>query len=261
MPIGGESRNAPNYSVEIQGSSDDKTRAIAILEGPPDIYGNYSWNSLEELLSDVVKMLAGTLTVNGRSFHKIAKIEKNSGTYLLHNFLCQRFFYGFGRYIQIIPKTDRFSSYKNYYTFSSPWDKAYVIFPKRDIWTIEMPKELGGYRGHRTMLKKLVRFPYREDKDFFIAKITERWGWSRLYDSQENCTEFYDVYRYLTLKWTQACMREHIINEFNELFQRLNIDAEIIVKGLLTTQEILQLRQQMCEGKISFNDAFEKCSV
>ena len=69
------------------------------------------------------------------------------------------------------------------------------------------------------------------------------------------------MYRSVTLKWAQACMREHIIKELNQLFLRLQIDAEIVVKGLPTAWEILRIRKQMCEGKISFIKAFEKCLV
>ena len=135
------------------------------------------------------------------------------------------------------------------------------------------------------MLKKLARFPdpvpsfllhkinpyewpkyfntkhYTQETKLFIARATERWGWSQRDYNSENWNEFYGMYRTITLKWAQACMREHIIKELNQLFLRLQIDAEIVVKGLPTAWEILKIRQQMCEGKISFIKAFEKCLV
>ena len=148
-----------------------------------------------------------------------------------------------------------------------------------------MPKKLGGYRGHRAMLKKLLRFPdivpsfllhkvnphewptnfntehFAQETKLFIARATERWGWNQRDYNSENWNEFYGMYRSVTLKWAQACMREHIIKELNQLFLRLQIDAEIAVKGLPTAWEILRIRKQMCEGKISFIKAFEKCLV
>ena len=39
MPIGGESDRASNFAVEIQGNPIHRNCAIAILEGPPNIYG------------------------------------------------------------------------------------------------------------------------------------------------------------------------------------------------------------------------------
>ena len=285
MPISEESDRASDFAVEVQGNSDDKNSAVAILEGPPNIYGDYRWDSLEELLSDVVEMLVGTLLEYGRSVHKIAKIKENSGTHRLHNFLCQHFLSGFGKYIQIIPKEDRDLAYEGYPILPGLWNKVYVIIPKKDIWAIEMPKKLGGYRGYRAMLRNLARFPdvappflmdqlsnqewptsfdpqlHERERAFFVAKATKRWGWDQRDSNLENWSEFYGFYRTLTLKWAQACLREHIVKELNQLFRRLDIEAEIVVKGLPTAWEILKIRQQMCEGKISFIDAFEKCLV
>lgn len=285
MPIGREPDRDPDFTVEIQGNSNHKNRAIVILEGPPNIYGNYRSDNLEKLLRDVVDILVGTLLEYGRSVHKIAKIKENGETYRLHNFLCQHFFRAFGRYIQIIPKEDRNLAYKGYPILLGLWNKAYVIIPKRDIWTIAMPKELGGYRGYCAMIRNLTRFPdvappffmpqlnmqewstnfdpqlHKRKRAFFVAKVTKRWGWNQRDYDLENWSEFYGFYRTLTLKWAQACLREHIVKELNQLFRRLDIEAEIVVKGLPTAWEILKIRQQMCEGKISFIEAFEKCSV
>ena len=259
MPIGSNSTWAPDFAVEIQGDSKHKARVIAILEGPPNIYGNYSWDNLEKLLGDVVEMLIGNLMYYGRSVHKIARIKENGKTYRLHNFLCQHFFRAFGRYIQIIPKEDRDSAYKGYPILPGLWNKAYVIIPKKDVWTIAMPKALGGYRGYRAMLKRLAWHSNIEDAEFFVAKITKQWGW--INDGQDNCNEFYYVYRILRLKWAQACLREYIVKELNQLFQRLDIEAEIVVKGLPTAWEILKIRERMCNRKISFTDALDACSV
>ena len=56
-------------------------------------------------------------------------------------------------------------------------------------------------------------------------------------------------------------MREHIAKELNRLFQRLNIEAKIVMEGLPTARKILDIRKQMREGEISLSDAFDACSV
>ena len=276
MPIGGQSDHVPNFSVEIQGKHSNEPRAIAILESLPRRYqyGEYSWRNLEKLLSDTVEKFALELVSAGCSIHKIFWDEKNGGVYRLHSFRYKWLFRVFGNYTRIIPKADRHL-----------YDKIYNIVPEKDIWGIMMPKALGGYRGYCAMLRSLARFPdiappffmdqlskqewptnfdpqlHKRERAFFVAKTTKPWGWDqRDYDS-ENWSEFYGFYRILTLKWAQACLREHIVKELNQLFRRLNIDAEIVVKGLPTAWEILKIRQQMCDGKISFIKAFEKCLV
>lgn len=275
MPIGGESDHVPNFSVEIDDRNSAEPRVIAILESLTRRYQQnwYSQPPLEKLLSDAVKAIALELAWEGRSVHKIFWDKKN-GIYRLHRFAYQWLFRVFGRYIRILPQTHW-----------HPDDKIYDVITEKDIWDIVMPKKLGSYQGHRAMLKKLIRFtdlapsflihkvnPYEWPKYFnakhyaqetkiFVARATERWGWNQRDYNSENWNEFYGMYRSITLKWAQAYLREYIIKELNQLFQRLQIDAEIVVRGLPTAWEILKIRKQMCEGKISFIEAFKKCLV
>ena len=275
MPIGGESDRAPDFSVEIRGNPDDEPSVIAILESLPRRYGfdRYSWRNLEELLIETVKKFALELVCEGRSVHKIVRDEKNGRIYRLHNFTYQWLFRFFGKYIWTIPKEDR-----------RQWNKTWDSHPEKDMWDIVMPKELGSYRGYRAMLRKLARCPnttlplinkvsiqewsayfnpqlYAREIEIFVAKIMTRWGWNQRDYNLEYRTEFYWNYRSVTMQWAQAYMREHIVNELNQLFQRLNIEAEIVVKGLPTARKILEIRQKMCEGQISFDDAFDASSV
>ena len=276
MPSGGESDRVPDFSVEIQVNPDDEPSVIAILESLPRRYGfgRYSWRNLEELLIDTVKKFALELVCEGRSVHKIVRDEKNGRIYRLHNFTYQWLFRFFGKYIWTIPKEDH-----------SLWNKTWDSHREKDMWDIVMPKELGGYRGYRAILKKLARYPdstppfliskvsiqewtanfnlqlYVREIEIFVAKIMKRWGWNQSDYNLEYRTEFYWNYRSVTMRWAQAYMREHIVNELNQLFRRLHIDAKIVVTGLPTARKILEIRQQMCEGKISFDDAFKACLV
>ena len=273
MPLGGRFSQGRDFSVEIQGSSEPDSQAITILQSlARSDHSNRP--DLKELLSDSVNEIARYLAWVGRVVYEIIRDKENDEAWQLYSFTEKRLFRVLRRYIQIIPKADQ-----------RLWQKVRVSIPKEDIWDISMPQILGGHRGYRAILKKLKRFPqivpsflmderseqkwpshfntesYRREMDLFIAKTTARWGWHMRSSGLEIWTEFYAMYRFITLDWAKACMREHIINELNQLFQRLNIKAEIVVKGLPTAREILATRQQMCEGKISFAEASEKCSV
>lgn len=276
MPIGGESDRAPKFAVEIRGGPSDKPHVLAILESLTRRY-QHNWHSqppLDELLIDAVKAIVLELVWEGRSVHKIFWDEKNDGVYRLHAFAYQWLFRVFGRYTRILPEAHW-----------HPDENIYDVSTETDIWDIMMPKKLGGYQGHRAMLKKLARCPdivpailkntvslhewpkhfnakhYAQEVKLYVARATKRWGWNQRDYNSENWNEFYGMYRSVTLKWAQACLREHIIKELNQLFLRLQIDAEIVVGGLLTAWEILRIRKQMCEGKISFIKAYEKCLV
>ena len=175
--------------------------------------------------------------------------------------------------MQLIPKADR-----------GLWKKSYAFIPAKDIWEITMPRALGGSFGHRVMLKKLSWFRYmapwltgnlterrrhayynfqehnRKSK-LSVATVTARWGWNHRESSTQNWTEFYWFYRQLQFKWAQACLREHIVKELNQLFGRLGIEAEVVVNGLPTTSDVLEIRRRMCDGNISFDKALNACSV
>ena len=275
MPVGGRPRWATNFSVEIQGNSENETRATEILESLLESLTGHPRYSPAELLSSAVKRIAGKLARNGRAVYQIVRDEKNGEACQLHGFTSQRLFRFFGRYIQIIPKADR-----------GLWEKTYVVIPERDVWGIAMPQVLGDYRGYRAMLRRLPGFqhlappflinelsrqqgwpPYYDyqryvrGSELFVARLTARWGWNQRDSSQRSRTEFYWFHRTLQFKWAQACLREHIVEELNRLFQRLGIKAEIVMKGLPTASEILAVRQRMCEGHISFIDAYNACSI
>ncbi|MCY4402714.1 MAG: hypothetical protein OXD54_09090 [Candidatus Poribacteria bacterium] len=273
MPIGGRFSQEQDFSVEIQVSSEHESQVIAILQSltDSDLFGK---SDFKQLLSDVVNKIALYLASGGRSIYEIIRDKENENAWRLYSFTDKRLFRAFGKCIQIIPKADRHL-----------WEKSYVIIPKEDIWEIAMPEVLGGFRGYRSIFKKLSRFSqivpsflmdemsqqkwptyfnvknYEKEKNLFVAKTTARWGWHMRSSGLRIWTEFYGMYRFITFDWAKACLREHIIKELNQLFRRLQIDAEIVVKGLPTAREILKTRQQMCEGKITFNEASKRCSM
>ena len=93
MPIRGESRLAPNFSVEIRGNPDHETRAIAILKSLCSRDGD-SRSSFERLLSASVGDLAHKLAAAGRAVHEIIRDEENGEAYQLYGFTFQRLFRG-----------------------------------------------------------------------------------------------------------------------------------------------------------------------
>ena len=256
MPISGRFRQTNDYSVKIVGNSEHEPRAIAILQSLTrgDVH---SRPDLMDLLSDSVNEIARYLAWSGRAVYEIIRGEESNQAWRLYSFTDKRLFRTFRNYIQIIPKADQ-----------RLWGKTHVIIPEKDIWNIEIPKVLGGYRGYRKILKKLRKFPrlgpsfftdemdkeewttyfsnelYRREMELFVAKTTARLGWHMRNSGLRIWTEFYAMYRFVTLDWAKACMREHIINELNQLFCRLHIEAETVVEGLPTAQEILKIRQQ-----------------
>jgi len=158
-------------------------------------------------------------------------------------------------------------------------ESRYVFLRRADLWRIDMPRELGGYDGHRKLLANLSRWPslgpkfYRKDmevghwpKDFVIKdyrrayemnryRLTRKWGWSGRDWHPEYITEYYQFYRLLTFRWATEVLRRHVIEEFNILFRRLGIASSIRVSGLPSPEFILDARSRMQRGEIDFAEA------
>ena len=266
MPIGRSS----GFTVTIEGDSDHTERAGTMLTSLTK-YDRHGW---EELLSDAISGIAGRLLQEGVAVHEIVKDKDDDGFYSLHSFTSKRLFHIFGKYIQVIPKADR-----------ELWGKTYILIPDKDIWKVSMPNIFGGCRGYRATRKRLARTSrrvplfwdndlskqrppayfdskfYRNEIETLGAKITARWGWHQRDYDQNNVTGFYQSYRSLRLKWAQAILREYILRELNKLLRRTGIRAKIIMEGLPTPSGILAVQEEMLKGRISFGDAYNKCSV
>ena len=96
MPIGDESDWAPNFVVEIQGSSEHQTRAVTILSSLIIDARDINYNPAE-LLSEVVPMIARGLLANGCVVCKINKDKENRAVGLFGGPTAPWLFHAFGK--------------------------------------------------------------------------------------------------------------------------------------------------------------------
>lgn len=262
--------SAGTYNVEIVGDDSQIEQVAALLQS----LAPYDLQDLKELAASAFEEIAKNLAWHGRAPYEIAQAEDDESIYLLSPFTPRRLFSFQIGYIQIIPKEDR-----------DYWRKTVVFLPRRDVWVVSMPSELGGFKGYRALLRKLSRFgstgpafwreslgqgksyrtnfdfsEYRHQLEIFEARITKRWGWNRRDYSQRNWTEFATFYRTITFKWAQALLREHILREFNTLLARLRIQAELRMTGLPNSAHVLDLRNQMTTGLMGYGAATNSAS-
>jgi hypothetical protein len=102
---------------------------------------------------------------------------------------------------------------------------------------------------------------YRRETEICEARATRRWGWTRRDFIGNNWTEFALFYRLITFRWAQAILREHIVSELNSLFARLSIRSHLQLVGLPSANDVLQLRNAMIEGHVSYAKASEASSI
>jgi hypothetical protein len=271
VPLWARRGRDERFKANISGTDVDRDRVIALLWS----LGRDNRHDIEELVAGAIREIARHLSGYGRALYEVGRANEDQSVYLLSGFISARSFNLRWCWLQVVPTQDR-----------ELWERSITILPSRDVWVVRMPKLLGGYRGYRAILRKLNRFgnsgpnfwrddlgharslptyfnfmEYRREVEIFTTRITRKWGWNRRDFGDRNWTEFMQFFRTLTFHWAQALLREHIVSEFNLLLVRLGINAELSVSGLLTPGEILRIRDEMMEGKISFGKAFEAISA
>lgn len=268
MPFRRMSDKQKDFLVMFEGTEQECERASYIIRD----LGEFDGYDLTEKLCDAVDNIAKHLAWEGCAVYEI--VTNDDGEVDLHSFTSKRLV-RFPRYfLQIIPRADW-----------QLWEKKWVIIPASKVWYIEMPSALGASKGYRNILKKLKKFEHLgpsfvqkdleagvqfQDFDFqkyvrnaeiYYGEITRIWGWNRRDWSQERSTEFFNFYKMITFRWAQSVLREHIVAELNNLFNRLGIVCELKVAGLPTPSEILKIRQDLQKGTITFAQASDRVSL
>jgi len=102
---------------------------------------------------------------------------------------------------------------------------------------------------------------YIRYKKAMEARITSLWGWPSRDTSLSHRTEYYLLYRTLTFRCAQAILRTHIVDQLNLLLERLKFNSQITMCGIPTPEFILEMRQKMTKGSVSFMEALEATSL
>lgn len=173
----------------------------------------------------------------------------------------------FGRYIQIVPLRNWKCGEKIFYTI-----------PSDRIWHIKLPRKFGTPRRHRKMLKKLnvlsepmPKFTHKDGdlgqsakydfmvhshaKKIAVEQITSRWGSIRSLSQIKGTTEYYYIVNRLQATYSQALLREHIINEINDLLRKLGVKNNLKLEGLKLATDIKDAIRKLEKGEIGFDKA------
>jgi hypothetical protein len=268
MPFRGIADKQKNFAITLVGEEKECERANYIIGE----LGEFDKYDLPGMLCDAIDNIAKHLAWEGCAVYEI--VTNDEGEVNLHSFTSKRLVRFPRCFLQIIPRGDW-----------QLWEKKWMIIPASKVWYIEMPSALGGCKGYRNILKRLKMFEhlgpsfwrsdletgvqsqtfdfqkYVRSAEIYYGRITRTWGWNRRDWSQERSTEFFNFYKMITFRWAQSVLREHIVTELNNLFNRLGIVCKLKVTGLPTSSEILQIRRDLQEGIITFAQASDKVSL
>lgn len=235
-------------------------------------------HSLADALCDFVRNAAHSLFFYGAVAYEIVYETDSRGNVTRFSFVdvhplgIKKIF---GSYFQIIPwGTAKRSHVK----------VSLIRIPKNKMLYLEFPKELGGKRGLRRILRRLANLSrqiipnfqmeaMKENKDLGFdfgmyakgkylekARLTRYLGWNQRKIPDNEILEYYSMCRYLKQKMSQAIVREKIIDVINQTLNGpiLNLGIRIVTEGLLTVTQIKEEFEMLKGGNVEFMDIFEK---
>jgi len=265
MPIGGRTDKHKEFRVTFEGVSAECEKAQQLIGE----IARYDRHDLAGMVCDVVEEIARHLGWEGCAVYEL--ILGDDGLQHIMGFTSKGLWRLPGYFFQVIPRGDW-----------KLWGKKLVVVPACRIWYLEMPPALGRRRGYVNVLNRLRKVErlgpefwrkdielgmqsrgfdfqkYIRDSDIYFAQVTKQWGWNRRDWSQDRCTEFFTYYNMLRFSSAQAMLREHIIGKLNGLLARLSIQCELKVTGLPTADDIIRIKGELLEGRISFRQVSDR---
>lgn len=230
-----------------------------------------------DFICNVVNSIGQSLSRQGLALFELLQNKNHAGAKdcLLHEIYSSRVFRVPRGYIQVTPRN----------ALPEINRSRWVFLPSDLIWRVEMPLELGGSSGYRQILSSVARLG-NGMPDFFgpaaieskqlsgfdfnvrqqaikkyCAALTRSFGYGFRETDSEFMTECYFVYRHITFAWAKAIIRNHIIDEINQLASQIGITARIEVSGLISPDDILDVRQKAMSGDMPLVAALEVVRV
>ena len=159
--------------------------------------------------------------------------------------------------------------------------------PTQRLLYIEFPKELGGRRNLRNILKRLsvlgkeiipnfqmetmkngqnIGFDlkqYVREKYLEKAQLTKCLGWNQRKIPDDEILEYYSIYRHLHFALSQAIIRERILESVNNVLNGkiLNLGVKIVMEGVPTSHQIKAEFKALRTGDLEFVKLFKRTII
>lgn len=282
MPIGGRSEN-PNFVVEMEPPSKEVEELIRL--GLHTHHGEP--HNITEAICDFIDEAVHILAYYGKAYYEIIYFYDDENKNKIGSFEIERIHNDnikdtFGFYWQFLPKKILKDREQNL--------KRFIWLPKKDLLVLSIPKEIGGIRKFRRLLSELqwlskCTIPefamkdmavqkqtkgydfstYRENQETFLARITNRLGWTARGTFNERSLEFYQIYRYLKFEKTKAILREHVLHKVNKSLEiignNMGFKTRLRLKGMPSHRDYDNYIKQLTDGSLQFSDAVKLMRV
>jgi hypothetical protein len=251
--------------VRVEGDEDGRAGVGSICSSLSD----YPRPDLPDAVESAIESITRRLAWQGAAIYEICGRGKEVS---LVNVVPYRLLRVPGGFVQFVPRADR------RWTAGKMW----AFLPASSAWVVRLPSCVGGAGAHRRLLRELTKVSrpapdfwtrgletgkiatefsvseYNRNRDAYIAWLTRRWGWNRRDTSGNHDTQFFYFFRSLRFRQAQAALRDHIVEEINELLTRLRISARVQLEGFLSPADLEELIRQTLAGSLHYAEALRR---
>ena len=233
-------------------------------------------HDLSEGVEDFIRSATQTMFHHTEVFYEVECEKDADGKVIkinLHHIYSPSMKKVFGQYFQIIT----WKAAKHAQIKAGIWK-----VPKEKILHIRPPRELGGRRGVKRLLRRLVSLNkitpnfymkameknenvgfdldlYVKERYLETAIVTKRFGWNQRDFRDNNILEYYSMHRLLTETNALATIRKCILNELNlALKTKMNIENEIQIENLPTEESVKTEKLRLEKGDLEFVSVVER---
>lgn len=258
--------NGDEDTIKITIDADEKD--LKLMKSILSSFNEYSETyNIEKLVKYAIKGIARDILWHGDAIYEIHEEHENDEKQI--------------KFINLI--AEKFVDLKFFYIQIPPQKSLpYKFVNKKLLWKISIPKELQKKYSYKRILSSIDKFDssmpktfkddlyngnnnyynydskeYRKKQFLYVNELTSEWGWNQRNTSGEYTTEFFGNYKYLKFKLSKAIFREHIINELNTLFKKLDLKASINTEGALSSMGCKELITKYINNEIEYDDIFK----
>jgi hypothetical protein len=158
--------------------------------------------------------------------------------------------------------------------------KFFLTIPKNSLWILRLPKEIEGYFQHKVWQIALLRSgelapsflsrkavdanwlsnpqvdltSFRNDREYLLARGSNRWGWPARDLWKDLRLDHFHIFREIRFSKSLAILRAYILQECNNLLNRVGIASELKLSGLLSVKEFDEQIDKFMKGEISYEE-------
>lgn len=258
-------------NARIIGSTQENDKAKAFLGS---IARGRAYSE-SDLITSAIYEIAKALIYNYSAYYELCFDPEYIDKIVAHSFTSSKIYNLPFFYLQYVPKQD-----------NKRGKSGAICLKKENIWRVDFPSALGGVGYFKSVIKKLNNLGelipeavqgidpstgrykhnfdfqnYASNKDLYILKITDRFGWLARDVTRQDISEYFVFYRLIQEAKAKVIIFNHVLSEINLVFNQIGIDCQLHIERINTLNNLEEVERELSDGNINFKDVYKRIKL